>query len=98
MAGLGLDHPSDGAVGVGGDDAADREMIFGREFEVAHVMRRHPEQGAGAIVHQHEIGDVDRQAQRGVERVDHLQPGVEAQFLGGLDLGRGGPALAAAAR
>ena len=71
-------------------------MIFVRKLKVAHVVRRHSEQSARAIIHQHEIRDPHRQPQRRIKRVDDLDPGIVAKLLGGLDLGRGGPALATA--
>ncbi len=67
-------------------------MILPRKFEVALVMAGNAENRAGAIVHQHEIRDVHRQPPFGIERMHHLQPGVEALLLSGLDLGRAGPA------
>ena len=58
-------------------------------------MGRHPEKGAGAIVHQHEVRDVDGQAPLGVKRVDCLDAGKEAFLFGGLDLrGAGAAGLA----
>ena len=40
-------------------------MIFPREIEVALVMGGAAEDRAGAVIHQDEIGDVDRQFPRG---------------------------------
>ena len=67
-------------------------MIFLGEFVIAGIVAGNPENRAGAIIHQHEIGDVDRQSPVGIERVDDLDAGVEAALFGGLDLGSGGPA------
>jgi hypothetical protein len=53
-------------------------------------VRRAAEDGAGAVFHQHEIGDVDRQLPVRVERVLRLEAGVEALLLGRLDLGLAG--------
>ena len=77
-----------------GDDAADRQAVFGRELEVAAVVRGDAEHRAGPVFHEHEIGDVDRQLTR-AERVDGAHPGVEAELFLGLQLGRGGAALLA---
>ena len=45
------------------------------------------ENRARAVFHQHEIGDIDRQAPFGVERVQHFKAGVVAALLRGLDRG-----------
>ncbi len=45
----------------GGDDRNDRQVVLGGEVVVALVVRRAAEDGAGAVVHQHEVGDVNRQ-------------------------------------
>ena len=91
-AGLGLDQRRCGTCCIGGDHAADRKLVFGREFIVADVVRGDPEQGPGAIIHQHEIGDPHRQFARRVERVDDFQAGVIAKLFGSLDLGCRRPA------
>jgi hypothetical protein len=66
------------------------QPVFPREIEVALVMRRAAENRAGAVVHQDEVGDIDRQLPRGIERMPTGQAGVEAQLLGLFDglLGR----------
>ena len=48
-------------------------------------MRGTAEDRAGAIFHQHEIGDIDRQLPAGIERMDGLDAGVEAKLLGGIN-------------
>ena len=58
-------------------------------------MRRAAEDRAGAVIHQDEIGDIDRQIPGGVERVAHGQPGVKALLLGLFQRFLGGRALAA---
>ncbi len=55
------------------------------EVEVALVMRGTAEDGAGAVVHQDEVGDVDRQRPGWVERMDRAHAGVEALLLGSID-------------
>ena len=44
-----------------GDHGLDRQTVFAREVHVALVVRRAGENGTGAVIHQHEIRDVDRQ-------------------------------------
>src|SRR3984893_17941761 len=63
----------------------DREIVFAGEFEVALVMRRAAEDRAGAVFHQHEIGDIDRTTPARVERVDRLERRAVAALLGRLD-------------
>ena len=58
-------------------------------------MRRNAENRAGAVIHQHEVRDVDGQEPVAVERMDGLDSGAKALLLCGLDLGRAGAALAA---
>ena len=48
-------------------------------------MRRTAENGAGAVIHQYEIRDIDRQHPVGIEGMGNPQAGVEAEFLGRLD-------------
>ena len=43
------------------------------------------ENGAGAVVHQHEIGDVDRQALVRDQRIDAAQAGIETELFRLLD-------------
>ena len=38
-----------------------RQAVFAREVQVALVVRRAAEDRAGAVIHQHEIRDIDRQ-------------------------------------
>ncbi len=79
---------------AGRDDAHDRQVVFGREFKVALVMARHRHDRAGAVIHQHEIGDLDRQV-LARERMRNVQPGVETQLFRRLQLRRGRAARAA---
>ena len=58
-------------------------------------MGRAAENRARAVFHQHEIGDIDRQAPAGVERVKNLEAGVIAPLLRGLDRRDRGPDPAA---
>jgi hypothetical protein len=63
-----------------------RQVVLAREVEVALVMGRAAEDRAGAVVHQDEVGDVDRQLPVVVEGVADAQARVEAALLGLLDL------------
>ena len=65
------------------------EAVFVDEVEVALVMRRAAEDGAGAVIHEDEIGDIDRQRPVRVERMHGADAGVVAQLLGRLDRLRG---------
>ncbi len=102
-----VDHAAVAVIGGVGDDEGLRvlpgrahhrriaEAVFVDEVEVALVVRRAAEDGAGAVVHQDEVGDVDRKLPRRIERVHRAHPGVEAQLLGGVDLGLRGAAMPA---
>ena len=102
-----IDHAAVAVIGGVGDDEGLRvlarrahhrrvaEPVFVDEVEVALVVRRAAEDRAGAVIHQDEVGDVDRQRPIRIERMDGLDAGVEALLLGGLDdLLRGAVALA----
>src|SRR5262249_45991042 len=71
------------------------EPVFVDEVEVALVVGRAAEDGAGAVVHQDEVRDVYRQRPARIERVDGLDAGVEAQLLGGLEQRLGGAVVLA---
>src|SRR5215213_9845913 len=70
-------------------------MILLRKLEIALVVAGNAENGPRSVVHQHEIRDVHGQPPLAVERVHSLNFGLVSLFLGGLDLGRAGPAGAA---
>ena len=102
-----IDHAAVAVIGGVGDHEGFRidarrahhrrvaEPVFVDEVEVALVVRRAAEDRAGAVVHQDEVGDVDRQLPVRIERMDRLDAGVEALLLRGLDdLLRGAVALA----
>ena len=61
-----------------------RQVVFPHEIQVALVMRRTAKDRPGAIVHQDEIRDPDRQLPIRVQRMAHGQASVEAQLLGRL--------------
>jgi hypothetical protein len=50
----------------------DRQIVLAGKIQVALVSGRAAEDGAGAVVHQHEIGDVDRNRPVRVKRVNHV--------------------------
>ena len=85
------------AVGVFavGHHARNAQIIFAGKIEIALVVCRTAENRAGAVVHQHEIGDIDWQMPALVERVFDRQAGVETHLLGGFDVRRRGSAFAA---
>ena len=102
-----IDHAAVAVIGRLGDDESRRvltrrahhrrvaEAIFVDEIEVALVVRRTAENRAGAVVHQDEIGHIDRHGPLRVERMYGANAGVEAHLLGGVDgLLRGADALA----
>ena len=73
-------------TGVLGQHDGNHTKIVGvREIQVALVMGRTAENCAGAIFHQHKIGDVDRQPAVGNQRVLRCQTGIESPFLGRFD-------------
>ncbi len=63
------------------DHREDRQLIFARELKIALIMGRAAENRPGAIFHQHEIGDIDRQLEIGDEGMAHAQSGVDADFI-----------------
>ena len=74
--------------GVGARRADHRrraEAVGVDEIEIALIVRRAAENRARAVLHQDEIGDIDRQAPIGVERVKDLEARVVAPLLRGLD-------------
>ena len=66
------------------------QPVLAREIQVALIVPRTAEDRAGAVFHQHEVGDPHREGRVLQERVPHAQPGVVALLLRGLDhrLGR----------
>ena len=78
----------DALAGVGRhEDIDDGQAVFACEVEVALVVRRAADDGARAVVHQHEVGDVERQLPRRVGRMRDLEAGVEAELFSHLDGG-----------
>ena len=70
-------------------------MIFAGKIKVALVMRRASKDGARTIIHQHEIGDIDRQMPAGIKRVLHREPGVETALFGSFNVGSSRAAFSA---
>ena len=69
-----------------------RQPVVAGKVEVALIVRRAAEDGPGAVVHQHEIGDEDGQHLIRQKRVAAGQAGGEAALLLGLELGLAGAA------
>ena len=86
-AGIGLVMNGGVFLALGSDDADHRQLVFAGKIEVALIVTGATKQRAGAIIHQHEIGDEHRQADAGIERVDDAQAGVKAQLFLGFDIG-----------
>ncbi len=66
----------------------DVEAVFGGEFEVTLVVTRYRHHGAGAVVHQHEVGDPDRDLAT-IQRMNGVEAGGHALLLHGGELGFG---------
>ena len=62
-----------------------RQRVLAREVEIALVAARAAEDRAGAVVHQDEVGDPDREGGARQERVRHPQAGIVPTLLRGLD-------------
>ena len=77
------------------DDRGRAEAVDVDEVEVALVVRRAAEDRARAVVHQDEVGDIDRQAPVGIERMEDPEAGVVALLLRRLDRRDRGADLAA---
>ncbi len=93
----GVDHGAVAYIGFGPDGEAGRVLprrthhrhhrkrVLAREVEVALVVGGAAENGAGTVLHQHEVGDVDGQGVAFDERVHDAKPGIESLFFRGLD-------------
>ena len=92
-----IDHPPLAVIGdvadlegrrvlaLGAHHRYHRQPVFAHEVEVALVMRRAAEDGARAVLHQDEVGDIDRQLTGRIERMHGSDAGVVAELLGGID-------------
>ena len=83
--GLGLDTKARRIGALGQDHGDHAQAIAVGEVEVALVVRRAAEDGAGAIVHEHEVGDVKGQLQAVDQGVAHFEAGVVPLLLGRRD-------------
>ena len=76
-----------GSTPGGQTTGVDAEPIGVDEIEVALIVRGAAENRARAVIHQDEIGDIDRQRPVGVERMHDAQAGVVALLFRRLDRG-----------
>ncbi len=79
------DHERLGVLAFGADHGSISEPIFVDKIEVALIVRGAAEDRAGAVFHQHEIGDIDRQFPVRIERVDRPDAGIKTLLLLGVD-------------
>ena len=68
------------------DNRNDVQLIFAREIQVTLVVARAAEDGAGSIIHQDEVGDIDRQLLAGNERVLCDDAGIDTLLLRPFDI------------
>ena len=87
VAGIGLIAYGEGRrIRIGWqNNGCNGQTVLAREIQVSLIVRRTAEDRPGAVVHQHEVGDVDRQAPVRVERMTGGQRGLVATFFGCLD-------------
>ncbi len=64
------------------NDRRDLQFVLVGEIQIALIVRRTAENGARAIFHQDEIGDIDRQFPVLVERMPDLHASIKALLLG----------------
>ena len=57
-----------------------------REFEVALIVRRTAEDGARAVFHQHEVGDVDRKLASRIERMPRRAGRCRTPFFSAVSI------------
>ena len=77
-----------------GDNAGDGQIIFAGKIKVALVMRGAAKDGASAIVHQHEVRDIDRQMPACIERMFDGQACIKPPLFSGFNVGSSRSALA----
>ncbi len=70
-----------------------RQIVFAGKIQVALVVGRAAENGAGAVIHQDEVGDPDVERFTRLERMHHFQAGIEADLLGRIDIACDTPPL-----
>ena len=95
----GVDHAPIAVIGHGAHDEARGVLPLGAhhrdiaeaisvdEIEITLVMGGAAEDGPGSVVHEHEIGDVNRDRPIGIKGMRDADAGVEALLLGGLQRG-----------
>ena len=71
------------------NDRHDRKPITAGEVHVALIAGRAAENGAGAVLHQDEVRDVNGKLPVLVERMDGANAGIESALFSGLDFGDG---------
>ncbi len=71
---------------LGNDHGLDLELVFAREVEVALIVRGAAEDRASAVIHEDEVGNVNRQFHGRAEGVGRDDAGVVALLLGAVDL------------
>ena len=84
-----------GRACLGHKDRRNRQAVFAGEFKVALIMRGATKDRPSAVIHQHKVGDIDRQLPIVVKGMHHSDAGIHADFLGGFHCLGGGAALAA---
>ena len=102
-----IDHATVAVIGgVGHDEALwidigrtnDRriaELVLVGEFQVALIMCRTAEDGAGAVVHQNKVRHIDRQLPIRIEWMARADAGIEAELFRSVDVGLRGAAMPA---
>src|SRR6185437_5526721 len=77
------------------DNALDRQVVPGREFEIPLVVAGNPEDRPGPVVHQYEVRDIYREPPLGIEGVNDFDACSEALFFGRFQFrGASSPGLA----
>ena len=59
--------------------------VFVGKIQIALIVRGTAEDRAGAVVHHNEVRDIDRKLPVRIERMERLDPGVEASLFSRLD-------------
>ncbi len=68
------------------DHGSIAEAIGIGKIEIALVVSRAAKDGAGAVIHQHEIGDIDRQKPIGIEGMAHLEARCRSPFFSAVSM------------
>ncbi len=78
--GFGHRSGSQGGTISGLDDDADRQIVFSGKLEVALIVGGHGHDSTGAVLHQNEICQINRNIVAG-ERISAISAGEDALFL-----------------